>query len=245
MAFRRRGGMPTINSNRGANQGNNIGRNGYYEDYWLYRRFTYIPLDNTYVIMQMIVTFIILIVGLITFLATYKSDIIDPIENIKKVFINTHLIIIGILLVITIITNFFSKSKPLLTKRLVVLATISVIIMLVFLGIKLNMDSIYTKNKFEQIYEEQGNSEEISTKSRVDMSLTGLGIKTEKQYYIDECVKLYNIFKTKTYGTLGLHLLLNILLIYQISKVAKIEGKKEKINKDDLILFDDEQNVKY
>ena len=55
---------------------------------------------------------------------------------------------------------------------------------------------------------------------------------------------LYNIFKTKTYGTLGIHLLLNILLIYQISKIVNSEGKKDKLNKDDLILFDDEQNIK-
>lgn len=43
----------------------------------------------------------------------------------------------------------------------------------------------------------------------------------------------------------GLHLLLNILLIYQISRILKIEGRKDKLNKDDLILFDEEQNFKY
>lgn len=89
------------------------------------------PLDNTYVIMQMIVTFIILIVGLITFFATYKSTIIDPIESTKKLFINTYLIIIGMLLAITLVTNFFSKSETSLIKRLVIISAISIIIMLV------------------------------------------------------------------------------------------------------------------
>lgn len=42
----------------------------------------------------------------------------------------------------------------------------------------------------------------------------------------------------------GLHLLLNILLIYQITRISKIKGKKDKLNKDDLILFDEEQNIK-
>ncbi len=41
----------------------------------------------------------------------------------------------------------------------------------------------------------------------------------------------------------GIHLLLNILLIYQILKLSKIEGKKDKLKKDDLIIFDEEQNV--
>lgn len=43
----------------------------------------------------------------------------------------------------------------------------------------------------------------------------------------------------------GIHLLLNILLIYQILRVSKLQGKKDQINKDDLILFDEEQNIKY
>lgn len=42
----------------------------------------------------------------------------------------------------------------------------------------------------------------------------------------------------------GLHLLLNILLIYQIVRLLRIKGKKDKLDKDDLILFDEEQNVK-
>ncbi len=41
----------------------------------------------------------------------------------------------------------------------------------------------------------------------------------------------------------GIHLLLNILLVYQILKLSKIEGKKDKLKKDDLILFDEEQDV--
>lgn len=41
----------------------------------------------------------------------------------------------------------------------------------------------------------------------------------------------------------GIHLLLNILLIYQILRVSKLQGKKDQINKDDLILFDEEQNI--
>ena len=51
--------------------------------------------------MELIATFIILIVGAITFLMAYKSTIIDPIENIKKLFINAHLIVIAIFLAIS------------------------------------------------------------------------------------------------------------------------------------------------
>ena len=241
MAFMSRGSMPSEGNNNIGGAGNNN-----FNGHRYHRRFYYyIPLDNTYVIMQMIVTFIILIVGGITFLATYKSTIIDPIEDIKKLFINTHLIITVIFLAITFIINLSSKKESDLIKRLVLMATVSIITMLVFLGIKLNLDTTYTESVFEQFYTEQNINGGTNEKSKIDIGITGMSIKTEKEYYIDECVKLYNIFKIKSYGSLGLHLLLNILLIYQVLKVQKIQNKKEKLDKDDLILFDEEQNIKF
>lgn len=139
--------------------------NGYYKDYWHYRIFYYyVPLDNTYVIMQMVVTFVILIIGLITFLATYKSVIIDPIENTKKLFLNTYLIIIGVLLAMTLIINFFSKNTTLLIKKLVIILIISIIIMLVFFGFKLNLDTNYTKDRFAQFYIQQNIDESSNSK---------------------------------------------------------------------------------
>ena len=235
-----------MGSNNIGGDNNNLSGHGYHGTPYFFRRFCYyIPLDNTYVIMQMIVTFIILIVGGITFLATYKSTIIDPIEDIKKMFINLHLIIIVFFLAITFIINLFSKKESDLIKRLLLIATISIIIMLVFLEIKLNLDATYTETRFEQFYTEQNTNEGTNEKSKIDIGITGMSIKTEKDYYIDECLKLYNIFKIKSYGTLGLHLLLNILLIYQILKIQKIQNKKEKLDKDNTILFDKEQNIKF
>ena len=246
MAFLGRGNFPSMgNSNDG-----NKNEQSYYRRPYFYRRFYYyIPLDNTYVIMQMIVTFIILIVGVIAFITTYKSNIIDPIKDIKNLFINTHLIIIAIFLGITFLINYSSKNESTLIKRLIVFSIISIITMMIFLGIKLNFDTIYTKEKFEMLYSEQNIEDESSKnnilKQKLDMGITGLGVKTEKEYYVDECIKLYGIFKTKAYGTLALHLLLNLLLIYQMIKVSKIKRKKEKMGKDDAILFDEEQNIKF
>lgn len=247
MAFMGRESMPSIENNNLENNGsNNLNRYGFHRQPWFFRRaYYYIPLDNTYVIMQIIVTFIILIVGVIAFLTTYKSTIVDPIEGTKKLFINIHLIILGIFLTITLIVNLFSKSKESLLKRLLIVSGLSVVIMLIFCGIKLNLDVTYTESKFEQFYLERNTDESSSEKNRIDLGITGVSVKTEKEYYIDECMKLYNIFKIKSYGTLGLHMLLNILLIYQIIRVQDIQNKRKKIDKDDLILFDEEQNVKF
>lgn len=154
MAFMGRGDFPSIgNHDNGDNDG--IG-NDYHRHYWYHTRYYYyVPLDNTYVIMQMIVAFIILIVGIVSFIIGYQSTIIDPIESTKKLFINTHLITIGILLAVTLIINFFSKNQAVLIKRLVIIFAISIIMMLTFLGIRLNLDATYTKEKFEQFFRQK------------------------------------------------------------------------------------------
>ena len=238
MAFLGRENGPSLGNNNSNRTGN------FHRIPFFYRRYYYIPLDNTYVLMQMIVTFIILIVGVITFLVTYKSDIVDPIESTKKLFINAHLIVIAIFLIFTIIINLFSKKEADLIRRLVLLALISISTMILFWSVKLDLDLTYTKAKFEEIYTEANTTETTDERSKIDIGLAGVSIKTEQEYYIDECMKLYNIFKVKSYGTLGIHLLLNILLVYQILKIKKIQNKKKRLNKDDLILYDEEQNIK-
>ena len=114
---------------------------------------------------------------------------------------------------------------------------------LIFLGIKASMDSTYTKNKFEQIYILENG--ENNSKTKIDIGITGVQIKTEKEYYIDECVKAYNIFYLRMYGIVAINILLIILLIYQIFKVAKIQESRDRISKDDAILFDEEENIKF
>lgn len=231
MAYMGRGGF-----------GNN--KMGYYRG-GLFRIYTYIPLDNTYVIFQMIVTIIIFTTAGITFLSTYKPSIIDPIESTKKILINTYIIITLALLVLTILANYFSKEKNALIKRLIVILSLSVITILVFLGIKANMDSTYTKNKFEQIYNQEYSGQTSNSESKIVVSIGEIKIKSEKEYYIDECVKAYNIFSIRMYGIIGLNVLLIILLIYQIPKVSRIQEKRDKLSKDDEILFDEEENVKF
>ena len=49
-----------------------------------FRRHYYIPLDNTYVLLQMIAAIVIFTIVGITFLTTYKPSVIDPLEDTKK-----------------------------------------------------------------------------------------------------------------------------------------------------------------
>lgn len=212
---------------------------------YIHHRYYIRHYTKDYIAITIISTLIILITAIITYIVTYKSTIIDPIENLKKLFLNTYLIITVVLLGIIIITNLYSKNEKILFKRLMIIFIISIIIMMVFLGIKLDLDTTYTREKFGQLYTEQNKKEQYSSKSRIDIAIIELGIKSEKEYYVDECMELYNIFKVKTSVTQGLHLLLNILLLFQMIKTTKIYNKKMRMNKDDLILFDEEKNIRY
>ena len=247
MAFMGRGEIPSLGDDQGLNSNNNgEGMPPPHYHYGLYyRTYYYIPLDNTYVIMQMIVTFIIIIVGIITYLTSYQSTIVDQIENIKMYFINIYSIILLILVSATIIVSFFSKTKESLEKKLIVILIISLISMLTLGIIKLNLDSTYTKEKFEEIYSTLNIDEAISNDKKIYVGIDGIGTKTEKEYYIDECVKLYNIFKTKTYVLVGIHLALNVLIVYRVFMELKNREQREKVMKDDIVLFDEEENVKY
>lgn len=228
------------NNNDNRHNGRMYYRGGFFRMYY------YIPLDNTYVIFQMIAAIIIFTIAGITFLTTYKPSVIDPLEDTKRIIMNSYIIITLSLVVITILANYFSKDKNALIKRLFVILAISIITIFVFFGVKANLDSTYTKDKFEQIYtQEHGNEKNSDTKSKFDIGLTGMQMKTEKEYYIDECVKAYNIFAIRMYGIVALNVLLIILLIYQVSKVSKIQDKRDQLSKDDAILFDEEENIKF
>lgn len=244
MAFMERGDVPSINNGDG-----NGGNNGHFGSPMYYRFFNrwyyYGPLDSTCIIMSVIITVIVLIVVATAYLATYESTIIDPIGNVKGTFINIYSIILIICLVATLLTIFLSKEKNRLIKRLIVISVFSILVMIFSFGIKLSMDGKYTENAFEQFYTEQNEGADTEIASKIDIGIGGVTLKTEKEYYIDECVKLYNIFKVKIYAMLGVNLLLNILLIFIILKEVGHKEKRERLDKDDLILFDEEQNIKF
>ena len=55
----------------------------------------------------------------------------------------------------------------------------------------------------------------------------------------------YDIFKLKSSIMLGIHLLLNILLIFKTSKLTKKKRKQDKLKESDDVLFDEEENIKF
>ncbi len=250
MAFMGRGSGPDSGQINIGNSDNNS-KDNMNKDYYVETRYYghdnyYEPSDKAYIVMQIIAAFIIVIVSGIAIIVTYRSSIVDPIEKLKVTYIKADLIMIGILLLGTLLINFFSKKEEKLIERLLMILIVSVLGMMTFVGIKIKLDMTYNENKFEQFYEEQKTDESSDSelRNKIDIGLLGMGVKTEKEYYIDECLKLYGIFSAKFYGMLVAHLLLNIVLIYQILRAEKIKKQKDRLGKDDIILNDEEENVK-
>lgn len=212
--------------------------------YWGRRHRNYFKDYVDFVVMDTIATYIIIIVGFIVYLVTYKSKVIDPIANIKREYIIISSITILMLMIITSLITIFSKNKKSLLKRLLIIFLVSIIFTMIFIGIRINMDNKYSKAKFEQIYDEQ-NIDDSGEKTRIKISITEIGFISERDYFIEECVKIYKMFQTKTYGIFALYLLLDIILFYQIIKVFKIQEQRDRVAKDDIVLFDEEENIKF
>ena len=246
MAFMGRGDIPSIDIDIDDDNVSNSDYGRRYRAGW-FHVYYYIPLDNTYVQMEMIAAIIIFIIVGISYLVSYKSSIVDPIEGVKKAFFNTSIVITLALMILVILANYFSKEKKVLIKRL---ATIAIVALVMILGVgigKIYLDSKYNRNTFEKFYiQEYGNeTDKKNKKERIDLSLSGFDVKSEKKYYIDECMKAYNIFTIRTYLVLLMDLLLIVLIIYQIYKVYRIQEKRDKLEKDDIVVYDEEENVKF
>lgn len=204
---------------------------------YLHRNIVY---DNTYVIMQMITIFGLILIGGLAFVFTYKTQIIDPIKDVKKLFLNTHIFSIVIVFLLMILVNYISKTKDDLMKRLILIFSFSTLITFAFLGIRINFDSKYNRTQFSKIYDSEIGYTASNTKN------TGvIQFKSYKNYYVDECLKLYNIFQAKSYAILALHVWIDVSLFMQIIRLTKEQEGKDRLDKDDKILFDEEQNCRY
>ncbi len=247
MAFMGRGGASFGGAGGEINTGNNVGtrQTRMYRRGSFIRLYYFIPLDNTYVIFQMVATFLILIVGLVTILATYKSPVIDPIASFKKIVLYSYIAIDIFLISFIFLANYNSKDKISLIRKLIAILFIALFTFVAFLCVKLNANSIYNKSKFEQIYMEQNNEDTTDSRTKFALSLEGMKMETKKEYFVDECLKAYKVFSIRMLTIFGVNLLIVVLLIYQIIKVIQIQEKREQLDKNDAILFDEEQNCRY
>lgn len=215
----------------------------WYHPHWYYMGYhRYYIYDSTFYLMDIIATVIIIIVGLMIYVFTYQPLMGDPIQSIKTTYLYSQFISTGILLTLPFITSFFSKSKDTVIKNLILVLVLTVLVVIMFIGIKFIIDNTYTQERFREIYISENPDADQTLKSRV--TLQGIKTETTEQIFINENLKAYNNFKVKTILGMLLYFLVIIIDIHMIIKAVKIKEKIDRLEKDDIVVYDPEQNIK-
>lgn len=184
-----------------------------------------------------LLTALIFIIAIITVIVTYESKVPDPIENTKKLLINTYLLLLLALIIILLLIRFFSPNDTILLRNLKIVFAISMIVMLVFFGLKIKLDLQYGDgNEFKKFYVgENTTNEDIA--DRFSISLDGIALITDEEFYLEECKKMFTLFKIKFNIIMGLHLIITMIILYKILKMQMYNTKQKRIKKDDKIVF--------
>ena len=139
----------------------------------------------------------------------------------------------------------FIKIKKHFLLFLQIIFVFNFIAIFIFMFVKSNFDTIYTEQWFSNYYEENKN-EILSTISDKDLIISdSQKIKFISQDdFIKENMVAYQTFSIKSYFCVGIYLLVELLEIYVILKVFKIVEKQAQLDKDDIIVYDEEKNIK-
>ena len=99
----------------------------------------------------------------------------------------------------------------------------------------------YNEQEFSNMYEQYEASSENENKRVVGLFT---GIKTVKEAYIQDNTNAYLNFKVKTVTYIVIYILTILVMIYLAYRLKKNEDQKDRLEKDDEILYDEEENVK-
>lgn len=241
--YRNRGEVPNISRSDGNGNG------GYgvpdYTHFWN-GRFIIIKYDKTFVAMELIAVFIVFLLAFAIYLYTYKTSFEDPITLTKSTFLRVQLISIGLSLLFTGLATFLTKSsKEALIKNLKIIALISLITLIALFVFKINLDKKYNKDTFEELYAQYEQTSNKKTDLNINVGLTGVKVLNPKDAYIEESINAYTTFSIKALLYSIIYLFVIILIFYLSHRLSTIEKKKQKLEKDDVVLYDEEENVKY
>ncbi len=245
MAFRGRGGIPGGRRTTSGSSGSNRIRNYRQGSFFLSHRHPrpiYVTYNyNAVLIMEVVM----LVVALFLYFYNYESVYIkDPIERVKTSFLDIQFGGTIFYIVLLMIVNSLKDMPEKALKCFIGLLAL-VIIFCSAIGIaKFNMDTKYTEEKFTEMYSEYYFKDKIET-SVLGLPLNGSGKQVANlDVFKRECENLYKSFTLKVMVGFVVQFVLLLLNLYLIVSVAKSKEKYDKAQKENDVLFDEEQNVK-
>lgn len=239
--FRNRGSLPHITTKSDG---------GYsaphYRSYWNGRIWV-IHYDKTFIAIELFFTSIIALSLLAAYLFGYKVSFEDPIAKIKSSFLNAQIIAIVTSIMSTAIATILTKSKESLIKTLRIISIISFIMIVVLLGVDININSSYNEQVFSEFYEEYeapNENKEKKNSKKINVGVSGVKILNQKEDYIEKSMNALTNFKVKTIFYMIIHIGLTFVIVYLSFRLQFFEEKRDRLSKDDNILYDEEENIK-
>ena len=80
---------------------------------------------------------------------------------------------------------------------------------------------------------------------KFSFNVLGFKVSDTREFYIEESINAYTNFTIKVVLYFIIHILFVFLIFYLSNRLSTIENKKEKLMKDDVVLYDDEENIKF
>lgn len=245
--FRNRGSLPEIKTNNDNNIFNDGSYNApHYSNYWN-GRFIIIHYDKNFIAIEIISWIIVLlIIGAVNVFG-YKVQFQDPIATTKNNFLIAQFIAIMCSITLAGLFSLFTRSsKERLIIYLKIVSVLSIISVIIFLGLKLSMNKKYNETTFGEFYEqyEQPNVKNNNS-NKITFNLSGLKFTTLKDAYISDSINAYTNFSVKVILYIAVHIAIIVLLFYLIHRLSSIEKRKSQLSKDDAILYDEEENIKF
>ena len=204
--------------------------------------------DRKFYVMDSFITlFLFLFLScFIVYIFFYQPSLSDPtIESIKNTFLTCQLIAIVLPLILIFLSNLLAKTSKAFFTSLVLITILSLTLTLFFIGLKTFFHTTYLTEKLENYYELQAKDNPSMKKNSIHIGFTGIQIKNPKEVFLAQNKTAYHFFQLKTFLFTLLQVLLVIFELYLIQKLYKIEEQKSKLSKNDKILYDTEENVKF
>jgi len=248
--FRNRGGLSNNSGSSGNNGSNNNGNAGFraphYTRYWN-RNFIIIKYDEKFLAIELVLGLIVILSVFGAYLFAYKPAFEDPIAKVKKTLLTVQLVGILVSIIVTGLVTFLTQSnKENLIRNLIVTALLSILIIIGILGVKTHFDYKYTKEVFGEFYEQYEREKNDKNSSKIpNYGIANFKIVNAKDAYITANEKAYNNFSIKSMLYTIIHVLVVIIIFYLAHRVSSIERKRDILEKDDAILYDEEQNIKF
>ena len=245
--YRNRGWFPPNPMPDNQNNGEYNHHGGFRPPHYRHYRnwnFFIIYYDRKFVAIELIAILIIILTAVAVYLFAYQTSFEDPLATVKSNLLTAQLIMLGVTIVATALVTFLTKSsKENLIINLKIVATLSILVVLILFGVKIHIDSQYNNESiFEEFYEQR--KEDIGDLNKLNISSSGMKILDAKEAYIQESKSAYTNFTVKTYFYIVINILLIILIFYLAHRLSVIEQKKDEVTKNDEVLFDEEENVK-